>query len=160
VRDVVRSVDGNVPIANMRSLDAVVAQSVAGPRTVMSLLLAFAVVGLALGAVGVFGVVAFAVSQRTHEIGVRIALGARDAYIARMIVWSGARYALVGLAVGLGAALALSRVMRGLVFGVGATDPLTYAALAAVLLGVVILASLIPAWRATRVDAMAMLRSE
>ena len=160
VREAVRSIDPNVPVANLRSLDAVVSQSVAGPRVVMSLLLAFALIGLALGAVGVFGVVAFAVSQRTHEIGVRIALGARGASIARMVVWSGARYALVGLVFGLGAALVLSRVMRGLVFGVGTTDPVTYVALAAVLFGVVVLASLIPAWRATQVDAMAMLRSE
>ena len=160
VREAVRSIDPNVPIANLRSLDAVIAQSVAGPRVVMSLLLVFALIGLALGAVGVFGVVAFAVSQRTHEIGVRIALGARGASIARMVVWSGARYALFGLVFGLGAALILSRAMRGLVFGVGTTDPATYVALAVVLFSVVVLASLIPAWRATQVDAMAMLRSE
>jgi predicted permease len=160
VREAVRSIDPNVPIANFRSLEAVVAQSVAGPRIVMSLLLAFALIGLALGAVGVFGVVAFAVNQRTHEIGVRIALGARGASIARMVVWTGARYALVGLMFGLGAALILSRVMRGLVFGVGTTDPVTYVALAVVLFSVVVLASLIPAWRATQVDAMGMLRSE
>jgi ABC-type antimicrobial peptide transport system permease subunit len=77
-----------------------------------------------------------------------------------MVVWSGARYALVGLVFGLGAALILSRVMRGLVYGVGTTDPVTYVALAVVLFSVVVLASLIPAWRATQVDAMAMLRSE
>jgi predicted permease len=158
VRDVVRSVDPNVPIANMRSLDAVVAQSVAGPRVVMSLLLCFAFVGVALGAVGVFGVVAFAVSQRTHEIGLRIALGAGTPSIARMVVWSGARYAMIGLAAGLIAALALSRVMAGLVFGVGTTDPITYIALGALVLGIVVVASLIPARRAARVEPMTVLR--
>jgi predicted permease len=160
VRDVVRSVDADVPIANMRSLDSVVAQSVAGPRVVMSLLLAFALVGVALGAVGVFGVVAFAVSQRTHEIGVRLALGAGESSIARMVVWSGARYALIGLGAGAAGALALSRVMQGLVFGIGATDPITYIGLAVLLMSVVVIASLVPAWRATRVDPMEVLRWE
>jgi putative ABC transport system permease protein len=160
VRDAVRSIDPNVPVANMRLLDAVVSQSVAGRRVVMSLLLAFALVGVALGTVGVFGVVAFAVSQRTHEIGLRIALGAGSASISRMVVWSGARYAVVGLVAGLLAALGLSRVMRGLVFGVGATDPLTYLTLAVLLLVVVVLASLIPARRATRVHPMTVLRAD
>jgi putative ABC transport system permease protein len=160
VRETVRSVDANVPIANMRSLDAVIAQSVAGPRVVMSLLLAFALVGVALGAVGVFGVVAFAVSQRRHEIGVRIALGAGGSSITRLVVWSGVRYALAGLAVGLLGALALSSVMQGLVFGVGTTDPVTYVTLAALLMAVVVAASLVPARRATRVDPMTVLRWE
>ena len=160
VREAVRSVDPNVPIANMRALDAVVAQSIAGPRVVMSLLLVFALVGVALGAVGVFGVVAFAVSQRTHEIGLRIALGAGTSSIARMVIWSGSRYAIAGLVAGFLAALALSGVMRGLVFGVGATDPLTYLALAALLFGVVVAASLVPARRATQVDPMDVLRWE
>jgi putative ABC transport system permease protein len=160
VRETVRSVDANVPIANMRSLDAVVAQSVAGPRVVMILLLAFALVGVALGAVGVFGVVAFAVSQRTHEIGVRIALGAGGSSITRLVVWNGVRYAMVGLAIGLVGALALSSVMRGLVFGVGTTDPVTYLTLAVLLMAVVVAASLVPARRAARVDPMTVLRWE
>ena len=160
VRDAVRSIDPDVPIANMRSLDTVITQSVAGRRVVMSLLLVFAFVGVALGTVGVFGVVAFAVSQRTHEIGLRIALGAGTSSIARMVVWSGARYAVIGLVAGLLGALSLSRVMTGLVFGVGTTDPFTYGSLAVLLLVVVVLASLIPARRAARVEPMTVLRTD
>jgi predicted permease len=160
VREAVRSVNPNVPIANMRSVDAVVSQSVAGRRVVMTLLLTFASLGVVLGAVGVFGVVAFAVSQRAHEIGVRIALGAGGVSITRMLLWSGIRHALVGLAAGIVAALALSRVMQGLVFGIAPTDPITYATLAVGLLAVVTVASLVPARRATRLDPMQVLRSE
>ena len=158
VRQAVRAIDPNVPIANLRSLDTVIADSVAGPRIIMTLLMTFALVGVALGAVGVFGVVAFAASQRAHEVGIRIAIGATSASIARLIVWAGVRYAIIGLAIGLMAAFALSSVMQGLLFGVAATDPLTYATLAGLLLGVVIVATLIPAMRAARLSPMTVLR--
>jgi predicted permease len=160
VREVVRVVDPDVPIANLRSLDSVVSQSVAGPRVLMILLSIFAAIGILLGAVGVFGIVAFAVSQRTHEIGVRIAVGAGRSSVARLVVWAGIRYAICGIIIGLLGAIALSRVMRGLVFGVGPTDPLTYGALAMLLLAVVVIAGIVPARRATSIDPMTVLRAE
>ena len=160
VRDAVRTLDANVPIANLRSLDSVVAQSIAGPRVLMTLLSIFAAIGIVLGAVGVFGIVAFAVSQRTHEIGVRIAVGAGGSSVTRLVVWAGVRYAIGGIALGLVAAIALSRLMRGLVFGIATTDPLTYMALALLLLVVVVLAGLVPARRAARLDPMMILRSD
>jgi predicted permease len=160
VRAAARAVDGSVPIADLRTLDAVVATSVAQPRLVMVLLLLFGALGLALGAVGVYGVVAYAVGQRTREIGVRIALGAEWRTIVRLVIGGGVRYAAAGVGVGLVAALLLSRAMRGLVYGVAVTDPATYAALALLLVGIVLLASWLPARRAARVDPTVVLRGD
>ena len=154
------AVNAAVPVADLRTLDAVVAASVAQPRLVTALLLLFGTLGLALGAVGVYGVVAYGVGQRTREIGVRLALGAEWRSIVRLVVGGGLRYALAGLGLGVAAALLLTRAMRRLVYGVGVADPATYAALALLLLGVVLLASWLPARRAARLDPAVVLRGE
>ena len=160
VRETARSVDAGVPVADLRTLDAVVATSVAEPRLVMALLLLFGALGLVLGAVGVYGVVSYAVGQRTREIGLRMALGAEWRTIVRLVIADGMRWAAAGVVLGLAAALLLSRAMQGLVYGVAVTDPATYAALALLLVGVVLLASWLPARRAARVDPAVVLRGD
>ena len=160
VRAAAHQVDAAVPVADLRTLDAVVSASVAQPRLVAALLLLFGTLGLALAAVGVYGVVAYGVGQRRREIGVRLALGAEWRSIVRLVVGGGLRYALAGLGLGVAAALLLTRAMRRLVHGVAVTDPATYAALALLLLGVVLVASWLPARRAARVEPGVVLRGE
>jgi putative ABC transport system permease protein len=160
VRETVRSIDADVPISDLRTLDDVISSSIARPRLVLWLLGLFAAVGLVLGAVGVYGVVAYAVSRRTHEIGIRMALGAGSHRIGRMVVGQGMRYALVGVTIGTIAALAVTRWMQTIVYDVRTTDPLTYATVAAIMLAVVSLASWIPARRAGRVQPVEALRGD
>ena len=157
-RQTIHSADPDVPISDVRSLEQVISASVARPRLIMTLLLVFAGVGVMLGAIGVYGVIAFAVGERRREIGVRIALGADPAAVALSVVLHGVRYAAVGVAVGLVAALAGTRLMRSLVFGVSTTDPATFAALSALLVVVAALASYLPARQAARTDPMFALR--
>jgi putative ABC transport system permease protein len=160
LHDVVASLDRGVPISDVRPADDLVAASLAQQRVVMTLLLAFAAVGLALGAVGIYGVVSYAASRRTREIGVRVALGAGRGAVARGVAGEGLAYALAGVAVGLVAAAALTRAMRTLVYGVSPTDPVTFGGLALLLFGVACLASWLPARRAARVDPVVALRAE
>ena len=129
-------------------------------RVVLQLLGAFALIGLVLGAIGVYGVVAYAVTQRTQEIGVRLALGAPRNSIVSMVVRDGLGYTAIGLGAGVIAALALNGTLRGLVYDVSTTDPLTYVAVAAAVLGASILASWIPAYRASRADPTIAMRRE
>jgi putative ABC transport system permease protein len=126
----------------------------------MALLMVFASVGVILGAVGVYGVIAYAVGERRREIGVRIALGAEPRAVAGAVVLRGVRYAAIGIAIGLAASLAVTRVMRTLLFGVSATDPATFAGLSIFLVVVAALASYLPARQAARTDPMEAMRAE
>jgi putative ABC transport system permease protein len=160
LRAAVREVDPNVPLTEVRTMDEAIDESLGQRRSIMLLLGLFAALALVLAAVGIYGVVSYSVTLRTREIGVRMALGAQAFHVQRTVVGEGLRLCLVGLAVGVAAALALTRVMRTQLYGVSATDPATFAALAALLLGVAALAALLPARRATRVDPMIALRAD
>jgi putative ABC transport system permease protein len=154
------TIDPNQPVARVRSLEQVRAESVAGPRLTSNLLGIFALLALAIAATGIGGVMALAVSQRKHEIGVRMAIGARPREILGMILGQGMGLVVVGLALGLLGALGLTHLLQGLLFEVGPTDPLTFVGVAAVLAAAAFLACYVPARRAARVDPMIALRAE
>jgi len=160
IRGEIRQMDANVPIANVRSMNDVVAAALATPRLTGFLLGAFAAIALALAAVGIYGVLAYVVSQRTHEIGIRLAIGAGKSQVLGMVLRQGLLLAGIGIAAGLIGAYALTRLMKGLLYQVRPTDPLTFAAVAAALLLIALLASLLPARRATRVSPISALRAE
>ena len=154
------AIDQNVPIARVRSMDEVIAASMADRRFNLFLLGGFAVLALALAAAGTYGVMAYAVLQRTRELGVRIALGARPSDVLRLVVGRGLGVACAGIAIGLAGAYALSRVISGMLFQVGPTDFMTFAGSALVLLLAAALASYLPARQAMRIDPLQALRSE
>jgi putative ABC transport system permease protein len=160
VRDAIWSIDRNVPLAQVQTMDEMVARSMARTSGVMVLLVTFAGVGLTLGAIGVWGVAAYQVSRRTREIGLRVALGARPRTILAMMVGQSLRAAVLGTVLGIGAALILTRSLGGLLYDVRATDPITFAAVTALLLRVVALASALPARRAAAIDPSAALRHQ
>lgn len=159
-RGVLRDLDPTLPAYSITSLAEVVSESVAQRRFSTLLLGLFALIALFLAAVGLYGVLAYTVSQRTQEIGVRMALGAGRGHLLRMVVGHGMRLALVGVAVGLAGALALARTVSAMLFEVTPFDPASYAATAAVLVGVAALACYVPARRAMRVDPIIALRYE
>jgi putative ABC transport system permease protein len=160
VRDAVWSVDRNVPIADLQPMRTMVGTTLARPRLLLTLLSAFAVTGLTLGAIGVYGVVAFGVARRRREIGIRMALGANAGSVVRLMLGESAWYAAAGLAAGIGLALAASRFMKGLLFEVPRTDPATYAALVLGVGVLVTLASYAPARRAASVNPAESLRAD
>jgi predicted permease len=159
-REAIRSLDPDLPIAKVASLETVVDASMTQPRFTMLLFAAFGGLALVLAAVGIYGVISYAVAQRTREFGIRMALGAQPANVFGMVLGQGARIAGLGIFLGFIGAAAATRVMASLLFGVKATDPLTFAAVPAVLQGIALLACYVPARRATRVDPMIALRYE
>lgn len=160
VRTAVAAVSSEVPVYDLMTMAQRIANSTSRTEFNALLLLAFGVLAVVLAAVGLYGVVAYSVTQRTREIGIRMALGARAADVLRLIVRQGMHLVLAGSLVGLAGALALTRLMRGLLFGVSATDPLTFAAIPVLLAGVAFLACYLPARRAAKVDPMVALRCE
>ena len=158
VREQVQALDPNQPIGSVRTMDDLVEAQV-GQRRLLSILLGlFAAMALLLALIGIYSVIAYSVSQRTQEMGIRRALGAQQSDILRLVIGQGLGLALVGIAIGLGGAFALTRVMKTLLFQVSATDPLTFACIALLFLLVALAASFIPARRASRIDPMAALR--
>ena len=156
----IRSVNKDQAISDIRSVDQIRDQSMGGRRLVSVLLGTFATVALVLAGLGIYGVISYNVAQRTREMGIRAALGATERSLLRLILDRGVRLTLVGLAIGTGGAIALTRLMATLLFGVGARDPLTMVSVGMILAGVAIIASYVPARRATRVDPVVALRYE
>ncbi|HEX6802187.1 MAG TPA: ABC transporter permease [Terriglobales bacterium] len=160
IRAAIHAVSANTPILDVKTMDDWVSESIAPQRFNMILLATFAGLALLLASVGIYGVLAYAVRRRVREIGVRMALGAQIEDVLRMILVEGLKPTLAGVAIGLAAAVALSRVLSTLVFGVKATDVTTFATVSVILVSVGLLASILPAYRATRVDPLQTLRDE
>jgi ABC-type antimicrobial peptide transport system permease subunit len=155
-----QAVDPAVPVFDTTGLKDSIAASLFEQRISANLLSILGIVALLLAAVGLYGVIGYSVAQRTNEIGIRMALGAEPSAVMRLVVGQGMKLAIAGIAIGLVAALGLTRLMAGLLFGVSATDPLTFAGVAILLAFVALAAAYIPARRAMRVDPMIALRDE
>ncbi|HET7623326.1 MAG TPA: ABC transporter permease [Gemmatimonadaceae bacterium] len=160
IRRAVTAIDPDLPVSDIRTLDERLDNSIAQPRVSMMLLGIFALMALVLAAVGIYGVLSYTVTQRTRELGIRMALGAESTSVMRLVVGQAMVPALVGVALGLVSAWGATRLMSSLLFGVSATDPVTFVAVALFLLAVAALASWIPARRATKVDPLIALRAE
>jgi putative ABC transport system permease protein len=160
IRREVQAIDPNQPIFNVNTMEQVLADSVASQRLSMLLLSVFAGVAMTLAAVGIYGVLSYTVVQRTHEIGIRMALGARMTDVFKLVVGQAMTMVLIGICLGLLGAFAITRVMTSLLYGVSATDPLTFGGVALLLASIALIACLIPARRAMRVDPMVALRYE
>jgi ABC-type antimicrobial peptide transport system permease subunit len=160
VRSAIAEVDPEVRAVQVATVGDLAAAALRQPRFQVTLVGAFAAIALLLGAVGIFGVVSFATARRTRELGVRMALGARPRDVKLLVVRETLKTVGVGIAVGIGAAVAGVRLLRGLVYGVSAADPLTFVAVPMVVTAVAVLAAAIPARRASRVDAVTVLRAE
>jgi len=159
-RQAILGIDREQPVSSAETFDEIVAKSTAQRRFSLLLMTVFAGAALALTAIGLYGVVSYFVSLRTHEIGVRLALGATRREILALVVGQGMRLALAGVGLGLVTAFAGMRLLSSLLFGISATDPLTFIAVATGVAAVTLCASAFPAWRAARVDPSAALRSE
>jgi len=160
IRAELREVDQDQPVYGVATMEQVLADSMARQRFSMTLLAVFAAGALLLAAVGIYGVLSYSVAQRTHEFGIRLALGARAINLLRQVVGQSMKLALIGIAVGVAAAIALTRLLKSLLFEVSATDPMTFAAISGLLMLVALLACYLPARRATRVDPLVALRYE
>lgn len=160
IQSAIRGIDRNIPISEIQTMEQVIADSTSQPRLYLFLLVSFASLALALASVGIYGVMSYAVSQRTKEIGVRMALGASERQVLGMVLSGSAQVVLAGGALGVLGALALGKMMNTFLYGVQASDPVTFVLVAVVLGGSALIASLVPARRAMRVDPMSALRQE
>ena len=160
IREAVRQVDRAQPVAEVREMERIVSEAAAQPRFNSLILGLFAGAAQLVAGAGIYGVMSYAVTQRTHEIGVRMALGAQTRDVLRLVVGQSLRLTLSGLAAGLVGAFALTRVMTALLYGVGPTDPSTFAGSALLLMAVALLSSYLPARRATKVDPLVAFRYE
>ena len=160
IREQVTALDPDQPVTNVATMEERFSKSLAQARFSMVLLGLFAGVALLLAGVGIYGVMSYVVTQRTHEVGIRMALGAQASDVLRLVVGQGMKVAFIGIGIGLIAAVALTRVMRTLLFGVSTTDPLTFTIISLLLAAVALGACLVPARRATEVDPMVALRYE
>ena len=156
----IQNVDRDQAVTEVVTLEHVVGESIEQPRLTMFLLGIFATVALTLAAIGIYGVIAYAVEQRTREIGIRMALGAQAPDVLKLVVKNGMTLALIGVVIGVGGALAMTRLMASLLFEVTATDATTFVTVSVGLLAVALLACFIPARRATKVDPLVALRYE
>jgi putative ABC transport system permease protein len=160
LRQQVQALDKNLPLVDVKTMEDYVSDSMAAPRFDTVLLGIFASLALLLTAIGLYGVISYSVTQRMHEMGIRIALGAQSTDILRMILRQGLLLAMVGVGFGLAASLGTARIIASLLYGIRATDLGTFVAIAAVLMGVALVASYVPARQATKVDPMVALRYE
>jgi putative ABC transport system permease protein len=160
VRAQIAALDDKLPLYEIKSHERVIADRMAGLRLIAALMVMFGALALVLASVGIYGVMAYAVSQRTREIGVRVALGARPQDVLRLVLGQSLKLAALGLAIGLPVALALGKAMAGALFGIVALEPMTFVGFTLLLTGVALLAGYLPARRAMRVDPMIALRFE
>jgi putative ABC transport system permease protein len=160
IRQVIRSMDSNLPVADVRTMEEVVGATLSTPRFTGMLLGIFAALALALSAVGIYGVLSYLVSRRTREIGIRVAIGAGRVEVLRLVLGSGLALSLAGVVIGIALAVWTSRLMRGMLHEVTPGDPLTFVSVGLVLSVVALVASAVPAWRATRVDPVVALKTE
>jgi putative ABC transport system permease protein len=160
VRAQVQSIDPTLPVFGAQTLNETVSASLSQRRFSMEMVALFALTALLLAGLGIYGVISYMVTERTHEIGIRLALGAQRQNIMRMVVRQGLKLATVGAAVGLVGALIVSQLMAGVLYGVRPTDPITFASVALLLIGVALFACYVPGRRAVRVDPMIALRHE
>jgi ABC-type antimicrobial peptide transport system permease subunit len=158
IRSLAQEQDPNVPVSQVQALDEVVSGSIADFRSTIRVFLSFAGAAMLLAAIGIYGLVSYWVTQRTFEIGVRVAIGAGRPRIVSMVLAQGLRVALYGVGAGILAALAMTRFLASLLYGVTATDPATFVAVIALVLAVTITATAFPAWRAARIDPVKSLR--
>jgi predicted permease len=159
-RSRVQSVDPQQSVTEIRTMEKALSESISQPHFRASLLGLFAALSMALASAGIYGVMSFSVAERAREFGIRIALGAQASSVLRLVIRQGLKLTLIGMAIGLIASAALTRMMKNLLFGVSATDPLTFIVVSLLLISVTLLACFIPAWRATKVDPMVALRCE
>jgi putative ABC transport system permease protein len=160
VRRIVAEVDKSAPVSEVKTMENIVSEAVTQPRFNLYLLGLFGGIALLLSAAGIYGVTAYAVTQRTHEFGIRMALGAQVGDVLKMILGQGMRLIAAGIVIGLLASFALTRLLKSLLFGVSVTDPLTFVVITIVLMLVALMACYIPARRATKVDPLIALRYE
>jgi putative ABC transport system permease protein len=156
----VAALDSDLPVYDAGTIESRVANSLGRRRFSMLMLGGFSILALLLAVIGIYGVVSYSVAQRTHEMGIRMALGANSRQVSTLVLRQGMLLAFVGVTLGLAGSLALTRLMSGLLYGVGPNDPLTFAAVSVLLVAVTLLAQLVPARRAARVDPMIALRHQ